>query len=105
MPIDTSFYAQRPAPPPNPFVLLSQVLNALPMGGTRRERPPRGGLGPLADLYYLSQLVSPPAPYGWMSPWIRTPGSPAGAPPVSSPPSVAMPYGWMSPWIRTPRDR
>src|SRR5262245_54919510 len=111
MPIDTSLYARlQPSPPPNPFVLLSELLTAPQAFGTpraSRKRPERGGMDPLAQMYYLSQLVPPDAaPYGWMTPWIRTPSSlpPSAAPAPSSPP-VAMPYGWMSPWIRTPRDR
>jgi hypothetical protein len=111
MPIDTSFYTGLLAPPPpTPLVLLSQVLNAQRAFGTpraSRERPERGGMNPLAQMYYLSHLVPPPdAPYGWMTPWIRTPSSlPPNAPSAPSSPPVAMPYGWMTPWIRTPRDR
>ena len=111
MPIDTSFYPRLLAPPPsNPFVLLSDLVNASRTFGTpraSREQPERDGMGQLAQLYYLSHLVSPPdAPYGWMTPWIRTPSSlPPTAPSASSTPSGAMPYGWMTPWIRTPRDR
>src|SRR5262245_29514901 len=111
MPIDTSFYPRLQAPPPsNPFVLLSDVLNArqaldTPRGS--RERSGRGELGPLAQLYYLSQPVPPlDAPYGWMTPWIRTASSlPPPGPSAPSSPSGAMPYGWMTPWIRTPHDR
>src|SRR5262245_28370317 len=111
MPIDTSFYPRLLAPPPsNPFVLLSDVLNArqaLDTPRTARERQGRGGIDQLAQLYYLSQLVPPAdAPYGWMTPWMRTPASlPPPTPSAPSSPSGAMPYGWMTPWIRTPRDR